>query len=109
LLPIILIPFSGWEIPVGCTQNILAGNGEKYDYIAATRGKDYAFAYTFTGQNINVNTDSLKWNGFEAAWYNPREGSYTEIGSFQSDSTILFDPPGEPAAGNDWVLVLDVK
>jgi collagenase-like protein with putative collagen-binding domain len=29
------------------------------------------------------------------------------IGEWAREGTRAFDPPGEPARGNDWVLVLD--
>jgi hypothetical protein len=36
-------------------QNLVAGtNGTKYDYVIATRGDDYAFAYTYTGRPFEV-------------------------------------------------------
>jgi len=31
----------------------------------------------------------------------------TEIGDFNNNGILEFYPPGEPAEGNDWVLLLD--
>jgi hypothetical protein len=43
----------------------------------------------------------------KAAWYSPRDGRTVPAGTFANRGERRFDPPGEPAAGNDWVLVLD--
>src|SRR3546814_14398467 len=42
-----------------------------------------------------------------AAWYSPRDGAVTPIGTFDNRGARRFDPPGETAPGNDWALVLD--
>lgn len=90
------------------SQEILAGNiGERYDYIVATRGKDYAFAYTCNGSNINISTEKLLWKEYKALWFNPRNGTFIKIGIFPAGGKETFNPPGDKAAGNDWVLVLD--
>ena len=89
-------------------QDILGGeNGEKHDYIAATRGKDYAFAYTCNGRTMKINTQALGWKGLRASWFDPRVGTLTMIGQFRTGDILSFDPPGEPAEGNDRVLVLE--
>jgi hypothetical protein len=91
-------------------QEIIAGEqGEKYDYIAATRGKNFAFVYTFNGRDFSINCGELKWNEYRASWYNPRNGKLTLSETFESDGIKTFDPPGEKANGNDWVLILDNK
>jgi hypothetical protein len=90
------------------SQEIVAGEtGERYDHIAATRGSDFVFAYTFTGREINIDTDSLHWKEYSASWYNPRNGSTEKIGNYSTGGIRQFDPPGDPAPGNDRVLILD--
>jgi hypothetical protein len=42
-----------------------------------------------------------------AWWFDPRTGDAKQIGTFENKGTREFDPPGEKARGNDWVLVLD--
>jgi hypothetical protein len=89
-------------------QDLIAGNqGERYDYLVATKGRDFAFIYTCNGSNMNVNLDSLHLNRMKASWYNPRNGIYTKIGSIKAKGIRTFDPPGEKADGNDWVLILN--
>ncbi len=40
-------------------------------------------------------------------WFNPRTGKASEIGRFPGGRRQTFDPPGDAADANDWVLVLD--
>ena len=91
-------------------QNLIAGEQkEKYDYIAATMGKKYAFIYTWNGSVLNINLSKIKGSEFKASWYNPRNGTSAPIGSFKNEGIKVFDPPGERENGNDRVLVLDWK
>lgn len=86
---------------------VSAGQGKGYDYLAATRGPDYAFVYTYTGREIKVTLGKISGNEVRAAWYNPRDGRWQEIGRFENSGIRSFQPPGEVRNGNDWVLVLD--
>ena len=89
-------------------QSLIAGsNGEKYNFLIATRGLDYAFVYTYNGRNIPVKMGVITGDRVKAGWYNPRDGSYAKIGTFQNSGVQEFDAPGEVQDGNDWVLVLD--
>lgn len=81
--------------------------GEKYDYLAATKGKDYAFIYTCNGNDMNIDMEKLGFTGVKASWYNPRDGQTNEKGSFKTEGILNFDPPGEKINGNDWVLILE--
>jgi hypothetical protein len=91
-------------------QELIAGeNGEKYDYIVATRGKDYAFIYIYTGRSFDLDLTKLLWKKTRASWYSPRNGQSIPMESFAAKGIKSFDPPAEKADGNDWVLVLDKK
>lgn len=81
--------------------------GEKYNYEIATRGKDYAFIYTYNGRNIAVNMGKIEGKQVKASWYNPRNGQTSVIGQFANEGVHEFNPPGEVKDGNDWVLILD--
>ena len=88
-------------------QSLIAGkNGEKYDYLLATRGRDYAMVYAYTGRPFKVVMGKIRGQQVEASWYSPRDGSSQPIGRLANKGIQQFDPPGEPAEGNDWVLVL---
>ncbi|RZK30043.1 MAG: DUF4038 domain-containing protein, partial [Hymenobacter sp.] len=89
-------------------QSLVAGAvGEKYDRLAATRGKNYAFIYTCNGRNVPVQLGKIGGAKVKAAWFSPRDGKTMPIGTFANKGTREFNPPGEQQAGNDWVLVLD--
>ncbi len=88
-------------------QSLIAGQGTRYDYLAATRGENYAFIYTYTGRNMKIAMGRLSGKKVKASWFNPGDGSILKIGIFNNEGTVDFDPPGEARDGNDWVLVLD--
>ena len=91
-------------------QSLVASNpGERYDYQAATRGSNYAWVYTYNGREIHLQLGKTVGEHVKASWYNPRNGQSTRIGTFENKETRLFDPPGDLAAGMDWVLVLESK
>jgi hypothetical protein len=86
----------------------IAGDiGKKYDFIAITRGRDYLMAYTYTGRTFSLKMGKIKSAKIRAWWYNPRNGEASEIGIVNNNGVAHFDPPGEKADGNDWILVLD--
>ncbi len=89
-------------------QSLIAGeNGVKYERLIATRGSNYAMIYTYTGRNIPVQMGKILGEKVKASWYKPTDGTSTEIGAFENKGTHEFDPPGDPANGNDWILILD--
>jgi len=89
-------------------QSLIAdGQGVKYNRLIATGGKKYAFVYTYTGRDMDINTTTLPGSKIKASWYNPRNGNITAIGTFNKSKITKFNPPGTPANGNDWVLILD--
>lgn len=88
-------------------QTLVAGeNGQRYDYIIATRGEKYAFLYTYTGREFDVALGKIAGTKVLAQWFDPRTGRMTDIGLIDNFGVKHFDPPGEPKPGNDWVLVL---
>lgn len=86
---------------------MVTDQGTRYDHVIATRGKDYAFIYTYTGRTFSVDPASIGSRRLLASWFNPRDGSARTIGVFSGRELLSFDPPGNPAPGNDWVLILD--
>jgi Protein of unknown function (DUF4038)/Putative collagen-binding domain of a collagenase len=87
-------------------QGLIHDQGERYNYLVATKGKSYALIYTYTGRNMGVNLGRYAGKKVKCAWYNPRNGEYIVIGNFNNRGTRTFDPPGEEKEGNHWVLVL---
>lgn len=90
-------------------QSMIANQGERYDYLVATRGEDYALVYTYNGREMEINMDKIAGNEVEASWYNPRTGEKTPIGTIENQGTHKFQPPGEKQDGNDWILILTSK
>ncbi|KQB39936.1 glycoside hydrolase family 140 protein [Flavobacterium aquidurense] len=90
-------------------QSLIANQGEKYDYLIATRANNYALIYTYTGRKIAVNMAKISGDNVTASWYNPRNGKETKIGIIENKGTKEFQPSGDKKDGNDWVLILRSK
>ncbi len=89
-------------------QSLIAdGQGEKYNYQIATRGKDYAMIYVYNGRDIHVAMGKISGKKVKASWFNPRSGEQTTIGEVENTGVQKFNPPGKEKDGNDWVLVLE--
>jgi hypothetical protein len=88
-------------------STLVLDQGRRYDFIAATRGKSYLFAYTYTGRAFTIAMNKISGREVRASWYDPRTGAMQKIGTMNNSGTFRFQPPGEKHNGNDWVLVLD--
>ena len=89
-------------------QEIIADNTQKrYNYIVATKGARYAMAYTYTGRNFKVNASNLGFKIKTVEWLNPSTGKKIKADYQASKNILSFNPPGEPANCNDWVLILE--
>ena len=80
-------------------------NGERYERVAATRGRDFLLAYTYTGAAVRVDMSCISGDCKKAWWYDPSDGSLQYIGRFRGDEAT-FTPPGPVAPGCDKVLIL---
>ncbi len=90
-------------------QSLIANQGEKYDYLVATKGKNYALIYTYNGRKIAVNMGKIAGKNVAASWYNTRNGQKTKIGLVANKGVKEFQPLGKKEDGNDWVLILTSK
>lgn len=89
-------------------QAAVAGDeGEKYDRVLVTKGKEYLMAYIYTGRDFTLKLGGISGKEVTAWWFNPRTGEATKLTTFKNEGSKSFNPPGEKANGNDWVLVLD--
>jgi hypothetical protein len=89
-------------------QEIIAGdNPPHYDHILATKGNGYAMLYTYTGRPFSVDLSKLGFKAKKASWFHPSDGKKKKIKKFSKKGIVEFDPPGEKANGNDWVLILE--
>jgi hypothetical protein len=79
----------------------------RYRFVA-TRDTDrtYAMVYAPVGRTFRVNMSAIAGPTVKAWWYNPRNGSATPAGTFNSSGEQAFTPP-DPGELLDWILVLD--
>jgi hypothetical protein len=84
-------------------QELIINNGEKYNRVAATQGKNYALFYVYNGREFEVKFNKLNFKPHKASWMNAANGNIEVINNF----TNIFNPPGQEKNGNDWVLILE--
>jgi hypothetical protein len=90
-------------------QSVIAsGQGEGEDHVQAARAEDGSFliAYLPHGKAIGIHMDKLSGKNVKARWFNPRDGSWGDIGEFPNSGTREFTAPSQ-GDHDDWVLVLD--
>jgi hypothetical protein len=64
-------------------------------------------AYAFTGREFKLQMGRISGAKVNAWWFNPRTGEAVKSGTIKNSGPAAFNPPGKPANGKDWVLVLD--
>lgn len=91
-------------------QSLIAVNThDPMGHVQACRGKDYAFIYIPTGKNVKIALQKFNVPTMKATWFNPRSAELIPAETIHiGTEPIAFDPPGEMARGNDWVLIVDV-
>jgi len=96
-------------------QMIVSGQGDCANYIAAIRGKSFAYIYIPSGGKPEIQLGKISGEKVKASWFDPRTGKTTVIGEFKNRGTRSFDVPGmskelswlKSGRGCDWVLVLE--
>lgn len=75
------------------------------DHVAGARTSDgnTIIAYMPSKRTITVNMSSIRGMKARCWWYNPSDGSATEIGVYPVSGSHNFAPRSE----GDWVLVID--
>lgn len=87
-------------------QSIIAGvNGERYDRLIATRGKDYLLVYNYTARPMEIDLSKISGAKKKVWWFNPSDGTYTYAGEFDGKKVQKFQSDLPYAAGADRVLV----
>jgi hypothetical protein len=90
-------------------QSVLASEtGEGADHVQAARAEDKSFllAYLPQGHPVRVHMDRIAGKQVKARWYDPREGTWLDIGEYANTGTREFIAPAQ-GPRSDWVLVLD--
>ena len=88
-------------------QSLVVDNGEKYDRVLATKGKDYAMFYVYSGRTFKAALSKLNFKPGKAIWFSPADSQVIPIKDYRYATEKTFDPPGEKENGNDWVLILE--
>lgn len=90
-------------------QGLLVGDaGEGAEHRRATRASDgsYALIYSPTGTPFVVDLGKLSGERMVGHWYDPRDGTTHDAGTWPGRTAQAFTPPSN-GPGADWVLVLD--
>jgi hypothetical protein len=82
--------------------------GDSPDKKVATRDKNslWAFIYLTKGGTVTIDMAKLNSQRVRARWYDPRNGTYSNIGLFSDVGTREFTAPTS-GENNDWVLILE--
>lgn len=64
--------------------------------------------YSPYGMNFNLDLSKMSASNLDGAWFNPRNNSYIALKEIEKKSIVGFDPPSDPARGNDWILLIKV-
>jgi hypothetical protein len=86
-------------------QSIVAGkNGERYDRVVATRGKDYLLVYNYSGCPMQINLTKISGSKKNVWWYSASTGKLDFIGEFDN-KVMTFQHDSGYMSGNDQVLI----
>jgi len=97
---------------------IVSDQGMVDDRIQAARASDFSYyiIYITNGRPFEVDLSQFRGDQVNCWWYNPRDGKVYDSEYQPADNPFMvlskvkkysFDPPGDTAQENDWVLILD--
>jgi hypothetical protein len=89
--------------------SVLAANpGTGPFRVVSARADDGSFVviYLPEGQQVSVNMDRVAGKVVNARWYDPRDGTWRDLGEYPNNGRRDFTAPSQ-GAQSDWVLVLD--
>ena len=97
-----------WYQMVPDQSVVVAGQGTGEDHVQAARAVDGSFviAYLTFGNPVTIDMTKVSASKARAQWYDPRDGSWQNIGEYPNTRTQKFAPPTQ-GEQNDWVLVLE--
>ena len=88
-------------------STLVVDQGTRYDYIAATKEKDFAFFYTYTGRKFTADLSKINGPSKRCFWYDPTDGKRINIEGLIKTGLNEFTPPKSEREVNDWVLVVE--
>jgi len=89
-------------------QSIVYGvnrKGKSHIRSASAIDKSFMMVYLSVGQGVHINMSKLE-NEAYAWWFDTREGTIIEAGTYPPEGITEFIPPTS-GEGQDWILVLD--
>jgi hypothetical protein len=97
-----------WHQLVPDQSVIASGQGEGENHVQAARAADASFliAYLPQGNPVGIHMDAISGQTVQARWYDPRVGTWRDIGQFPNAGTREFAAPSR-GDKHDWVLVLE--
>ncbi len=84
---------------------ILGKNGERYDRLIATCGKDYILVYNYTSRYMNISLKSISGNKKRLWWMDAATGTLTYLGETDATSFAYTPPKGAEGEVKDGVLI----
>jgi hypothetical protein len=92
-------------VPDQARTLVTSGGGTGEDYVAAavTSDSNTAIVYFPAQRAVTVNLDQVAGSSYLGWWFDPRNGTATEIDMQGKSGSQQFTPP----AASDWVLVID--
>lgn len=88
-------------------QELVVDNGQKYNRVAACKGKGYAMFYSYLGGSVKVDVSKLDFNVRKAKWFNTSSGEFEQIRLTTGTGVMTFDTSKKTNSHNDWVLILE--
>lgn len=86
-------------------QSIIAGqNGERYDRVIATRGKDYLLVYNYSGRPMQIDLGKVSGAKKNVWWFSTKDGKLTYVGEYDN-KVVTFQHDSGYMSGNDQVLI----
>lgn len=85
---------------------LLSPQKERYHRVSVFAGKDYIFAYTYTGDKFEVSLKPFEGKKAEAYWLNPASGVLSYMGIIEGKESLSVRPTQRHELSNDWVLVI---
>lgn len=85
-------------------QSIILDNGEKYERLIATRGKDYLMVYNHTGREMRIRIDAITGKRKSVWWMDAATGTIKHIGTYNS-KTLTYNPASAEGSQRDGVLI----
>lgn len=67
-------------------QSVIISNGEKYERLIATRGKDYCLVYNYTSCDMNVDLSKVSGDKKCVWWMDAKSGDLTYLGEYGNKS-----------------------